>query len=191
MTDRPESTNPDDPQPALEQVHADARSGELALSALYEAHRGELFAFLLRMTRDREAAEDLLQDTFIRLVTEARAGRLPDLVRPWLFRVAANAAISRSRHGAVWNRLVPRLVDRREPAGPESEAIRVERDSELHRALAQLAPDGRAALLLAGQGFSGREIATSIGRSEAATRTLMCRARVQLRLLLDSGEGEA
>lgn len=191
MTDRPDFTNADDPRPALEQVHGDARSLELALTALYESHRGELFAFLVRMTHDREVAEDLLQETFIRLITEARAGRLPDLVRPWLYRVAANAAISRSRHGAVWNRLVPRLVDRREPIGPESEALRIERDSELHVALAHLAPDGRAALLLAGQGFSGREIAASIGRSEAATRTLICRARIQLRLILDTTEGQA
>jgi RNA polymerase sigma factor (sigma-70 family) len=191
VTDRPESTNPEDPQPALEQVHRAARTDELALTALYETHRVELFAFLLRMTRDRETAEDLLQETFIRLITEARAGRLPDLVRPWLYRVAANAAISRSRHGAVWNRLVPRLVDRREPAGPESEALRIERDSELHTALAQLAPDGRAALLLAAQGFSGQEIASSIGRTEAATRTLLCRARVQLRLVLEATEGPA
>ena len=88
------------------------------------------------MTRDREAAEDLLQETFIRLITETRAGRPPEQVRAWLYRVAANAAISRGRHGSVWNRLVPRLLDRREPASPESEALRVERDSELHTALA-------------------------------------------------------
>ena len=108
------------------------------------------------MTRDREAAEELLQDTFIRLIREGRAGRMPDDVRPWLYRVAANAAISRGRHGAVWGRLVPRLLDRREPARPETEVLRTERDVELHHALAGLTPDGRAALLLAAQGFDGQ-----------------------------------
>jgi RNA polymerase sigma-70 factor (ECF subfamily) len=190
VTDLPESTAPDDAQPALERLRGGAHPDELALTALYEAHRSELFAFLLRMTRDREEAEDLLQEAFIRLIREARAGRPPDAVRPWLYRVAANAAISRARHGAVWSRLLPRLVDRREPVQPESELLRAERETELHTALAELPPDGRAALLLAAQGFDGHEIAASIGRTDGATRTLLCRSRVQLRLVLEADKGQ-
>jgi RNA polymerase sigma-70 factor (ECF subfamily) len=143
------------------------------------------------MTHDRDAAEDILQEAFIKLITETRAGRPPEQMRAWLYRVAANGAISRGRRGSVWNRLVPRLLDRREPASPEGEALRIERDSELHSALAALPPDARAALLLAAQGFTGQEIAASIGRSEGATRTLLCRSRVQLRLVLEAKEGTA
>lgn len=189
MTDASETTATDEGQPDLEQLRLSRRVDDTALTALYEAHRGELFGFLVRMTRDREVAEELLQDAFIRLIREARAGRMPDQVRPWLYRVAANAAISRSRHGSVWTRLAPRLLDRREPDRPDSEFLRTERDIELHRALAGLAPDARAALLLAAQGFSGQEVAASIGRTEGATRTLMSRSRAQLRLILDAPEG--
>ena len=67
--------------------------------------------------------------------------------------------------------------------------MRTERDAELHHALAGLSPDARAALLLAAEGFAGQEIAASIGRTEAATRTLMCRSRAQLRLVLEAAEG--
>jgi RNA polymerase sigma-70 factor (ECF subfamily) len=155
---------------------------------LYEEHRSEVLGFLVRMTRDRETAEDVLQDAFIRLVTEARAGRMPDNVRGWLYRVASNAAISRSRRRLSFNRLLPRLLERGEPEPPEGGYLRSERDAELHTALASIEPDARAALLLAAQGFSGHEIAASIGRSEGATRTLMCRSRVQLRLLLEAAE---
>lgn len=42
-------------------------------------------------------------------------------------------------------------------------------------------PDARTGLILAAQGYSGREIAEVLGRSEAATRTLMCRARRDIR----------
>jgi hypothetical protein len=63
MTDLPEATSPDDPQPTIERLQSGVRSDELALSTVYQAHRAELFAFLVRMTRDRETAEDLLQDT--------------------------------------------------------------------------------------------------------------------------------
>jgi len=189
VTDTPESTAPDGAQPALERLHGGMRADEVALAALYEAHRAELFGFLIRMTHDREAAEELLQDAFIRLIREARAGRMPDDVRPWLYRVAANAAISRARHGSVWTRLVPRLLDRRQPASPEGEILRSERDAELHAALADIPADARAALLLAAQGFSGGEIAASLGRTEGATRTLMSRSRAQLRLVLEAAEG--
>jgi RNA polymerase sigma-70 factor (ECF subfamily) len=190
VNDPSESTIPDDGPPVLQRVGGRAGSDEVALTAIYEAHRAELLAFLVRMTGEREAAEDLLQETFIRLIREARAGHTPDKARPWLYRVAANAAISRHRRGAIWTRLLPRLVDRREPAAPESEALRFERESELHTALAKLPPDGRAALLLAAQGLDGHEIAASIGRTEGATRTLLCRSRVQLRLVLEAAEGQ-
>ena len=191
MTEKRESTAPNDATPAVERLRGGARSDEVALSAIYEAHRTELLGFLLRMTRDRAAAEDLLQETFVRLIREARAGRMPDEARAWLYRVAANAAISRSRHGAVWTRLVPRLVDRLEPALPDREFLRTERDAELHGALASLPVDARAALLLAAHGFTGHEIAASIGRTEGATRTLMTRSRAQLRLVLEAAEGQS
>lgn len=175
----------------LERLHRDTHAGGRALTTLYEAHRAELFGFLVRMTRDRAAAEDLLQDTFLQLVREANAGRMPDSVRPWLYRVAANEAINRSRRGAVLGRLLSLLPERRQPASPEDEMLRSERDAELHVALAELAPDARAALLLAAQGFDGREIAACIARTEGATRTLLSRSRVRLRLALETEEGQA
>lgn len=179
----------DEGPPALERPRRTARVEESELAAIYESRRGEVFAFLLRMTHDADEADDLVQETFIRLVREARAGRMPDDVRPWLYRVAANAAISRRRRFSTFTRLVPRLLDRSEPERPEGEVVRRERDGVLGDALARLQPDARAALLLAAQGFSGREIAASLGRSEGATRTLMCRARVELRGIFEAEEG--
>lgn len=142
MTDAPESRASDDARPALDRPRTYGRSDQAFLTATYDELRAELFAFLISMTCDREAAEDLLQDTFIRLIREARAGRMPDNVRPWLYRVAANAAISRGRRGARWHRLLPRLIDRREPVGPEAEALRAERGGDLDAALAELHHDG-------------------------------------------------
>jgi RNA polymerase sigma-70 factor (ECF subfamily) len=172
---------PDEGSPGLERPRPAARVDEAELAAIYEARRGEVFGFLLRMTHDIDEAEDLVQETFIRLVREARAGRMPDDVRPWLYKVAANAAISRRRRFSAFTRLVPRLLDRSEPERPEGEIVRHERDAEVQQALAVLAPDARAALLLAAQGFSGHEIARTLGKTEGATRKLMCRARVQVR----------
>jgi DNA-directed RNA polymerase specialized sigma24 family protein len=62
--------------------------------------------------------------------------------------------------------------------------LRRETNSALLAALATVPSDARAALLMAAQGFSGREIAEAIGRSEMATRTMMFRAREKLRVYL-------
>lgn len=152
------------------------------VAGAYAAFHAELAGFLRRETREAEVAEDLAQEAFLRLQRELLRGRVPDNPRAWLFRVAANLAISRGRRLAVARR---RLADTWPEAGwgesPESSAIRVERSAYLGGALADLAPEARLALTLAAQGFSGREIATVLGRSETATRTLLCRARLRVR----------
>lgn len=157
--------------------------------AAWEAHYGEIYAFLVRATRDMSEAEDLLQETFTRLARETRAGRTPAQVRPWLYRVASNLAVSRGRRTTTARRWVdaqnPREYESRVSELPEASALRHERTVLIERAMGQVSPDARVALLLASQGFRGEEIAATIGRSHNATRALLTRTRVQLRMLLE------
>ncbi len=159
----------------------------------YDAHHDELYAFLMDATRDPATAEDLLQESFCRLVREAQAGRMPDQPRPWLYRVAANLVVSRSRRVASARRWFERIgiPEHREAVdeSPEHRLLRHEAARDLDAVLATVGTDARAALLLAAEGFTGREIATAIGRSESATRTLMCRARVRVRHELGAAGG--
>jgi RNA polymerase sigma-70 factor (ECF subfamily) len=153
----------------------------------YEQLAAELFGFLVRTVRDPEAAADLLADLFTRLLLEERRGQWPDRPRGWLYRVATNLAMSRGRHLQVVARVDRALRGRyEEPRGssPEVELLRRERTTDLERALGQLPIDARTALLLAAQGFDGRAISLEIGRTEVATRALLCRSRVRLRTLL-------
>jgi DNA-directed RNA polymerase specialized sigma24 family protein len=73
-------------------------------------------------------------------------------------------------------------------APADVETLRRETNAALHAGLATVPADARAALLMAAQGFSGREIAEAIGRSEMATRTMMFRAREKLRVYLARDE---
>jgi DNA-directed RNA polymerase specialized sigma24 family protein len=75
--------------------------------------------------------------------------------------------------------------------GPEAELIERERRSDLDAVLGELGVDARTALVLAANGFNGLEIAEAIGRTGNATRTLMCRARLQLRERLGAPGGIA
>jgi RNA polymerase sigma-70 factor (ECF subfamily) len=160
--------------------------------AAWRTHERELFSYALRATKDREVAADLVQDCFLRLVSELRAGRRPAQIRPWLYRVLTNQVISRSRHRSVVDRWLRNLRPREESApSPEGAAIAGETRSALEQAIAHLAPDARVAVLLAARGFSGADIAIQLGRSELATRTLLCRARVQVRDLLEEAGDDA
>ena len=72
---------------------------------------------------------------------------------------------------------------------PEASLLAREGRGELVAALEDLGPDARTALLLSAEGFSGAEIAAAIGRTEAATRTLLCRTRLSVRHRLEGAEG--
>jgi RNA polymerase sigma-70 factor (ECF subfamily) len=161
------------------------------VEAAYDAHQRELFSYALRGTKDAETAADLVQETFVRLVAELRTGRQPAQVRPWLYRVLTNLMISRGRHVSVverWRRSL-RRSEETAPA-PERAAVADETRRSLERAVAQLAPDARVAVLLAARGFTGPEIAEQLGRSQAATRTLLCRARMQVRASLHAEDDD-
>jgi RNA polymerase sigma-70 factor (ECF subfamily) len=161
------------------------------VAATYDAHQRELFSFALRTSRDPEVAEDLVHESFLRLIVEVEAGREPTNVRAWLYRVIANLAVSRARRAAVAQKQLGELLDRRTEGGPEPQFLEQERRTDLDVVLAELGADARTALLMAANGFSGIEIAEAIGRSANATRSMMCRARLQLRERLSSMEGLA
>ena len=160
-------------------------ASQAAVLDAYDAHHGEIWAFVLDATRDGPVAEDLVQEVFLRLQRESRAGRMPEQVRPWLYRVAANLVVSRGRRLTTARRWFERFAAAEHRAAlaesPESRYLRHEAAKDLDQALASLGADARAALLLSAQGFTGREIAASIGRTEGATRTLLCRARTHMR----------
>lgn len=151
------------------------------VTAIYDGHQRELFTFALRACRDHQAAEDLVHEAFVRLVVEVEAGRTPRSIRAWMYRVVANLAVSRGRRVSVAQRQLGALSVGQTDAGPEPAYLEHERHADLDAILGELGPDARTALLMAANGFNGMEIAEAIGRSGNATRSLMCRARLQLR----------
>lgn len=170
-------------------VHATMHvDGYEVVASAFEAYHAELFNFLRRSTREERAAEDLLQETYLRLTREVDAGRTPEHIRAWLYRVATNLAVSRGRRRTTafaWMNQHGRQALFGHVESPESDVLAREGRSTLDAVLATLPADARTALLLSADGFSGEEIAAAIGRSHGATRTLLSRARVQVRLALE------
>jgi RNA polymerase sigma-70 factor, ECF subfamily len=171
----------DGPPTTPVQVVRVGSAGPDVLLEAYDAYQRDIHGFLCAATRDPDAAEDLTQETFIRLFKEIQGGRTPDNVRAWLYTVATNLVTSRGRRMAVAERFKAVLAIRGSAESPEHETVRAERQDIVQRALARLPRDDRTALLLSAHGFAGRDIAAVLGRSEGATRTLLTRARMRLR----------
>ena len=162
------------------------------VEAAFTAHAGQLKAFALAAVRDDDAADDLVQETFVRFVRHLRSASLPDNVPGWLHRVCANLIISRGRRLSVAGRKSSQLIDRSVAPSPEERVIRRDEGARLRDAIGQLPTDARVALLMAAAGYSMQDIGEAIGRSANATSTYVCRARIRLReLLSSSAEGES
>jgi RNA polymerase sigma-70 factor (ECF subfamily) len=177
---------------ALERPLATGTDRPLSASAAFGAYRAELIRHALHLTREPEEAAEIVQEAFLILIREERAGRGPSQVRAWLYRVVANLATSRARHRLVVARHAGAHPRREETDEPADASLARRDDAErLTRAMAGLSADARTALVLFAEGYSGREIAERIGRSDGATRTLLCRARSRVRARLGAPDPAA
>ena len=144
-------------------------------------HGAALERALTVFTRDPDEAADLLQEVTLRMLVEVRAGRVPDRPAAWAMTVGRNLAVSRARRRQTAERSIDRLAPPTAMPSPETTAIERERDVALAGALSGVSHADRQAVVLAANGYRGREIAERLGRTELATRALLCRARGRLR----------
>ena len=116
------------------------------LAELLDRHRERIWRLLLRLSRSPQEAEDLLQDTFVRVLGSHRsfAGRAKFLT--WLYSVALNVFRSGRRRRRRELRLGP--VTGPEPEGPEGEAERREAEGRVRQAVANLPENQRTAIIL-------------------------------------------
>jgi RNA polymerase sigma-70 factor (ECF subfamily) len=169
---------------------APARTQVAAIvEAAFDEHAGRLKAFALAAVRDADAADDLVQETFLRFVKHVREAGEPDNVGGWLHRVCANLVVSRGRRQTVAARKASMLVDTSVGISPEEHAVRTDESTRLRMALETMPADARVALLMAAAGYTAAEIGEAIGRSANATATYICRARIRLREILSGAGG--
>ena len=169
--------------------HVALQMDDGAFRGFYERTSRMLWVYLHRMTSDRSAADDLLQETYYRflragVVLETEAHR-----RHYLFRIATNLSRDRFRR----TQTQPATVEHDETTdtslpSTHAENARVGR-IDLNRAIAQLKPRDRAMLWLAyAQGASHKEIAEVVGVASGSVKPLLFRARKKLAGLLGRGQ---
>jgi RNA polymerase sigma-70 factor (ECF subfamily) len=167
-----------------------AQQGDLpAFEAIYRAYRCRIAAYLDRLVRDPDLAADLTQDVFVRAFRAIRETRPGLNLKPWLFNIATNAALSYHRHRRLIQWLPLDLVP--EPPTPVGLEQRVVDRDRLGIALAALPRDQVACFLLwAREGLSYEEIGKAVGVSPGAAKTRTYRARVALAGALRAQEEE-
>ena len=171
---------------------ARARSGdEAAFARLIERFAPALYRFVRRFTPDPASAEDLLQETFIR-AHRAIGGADPSRpFAPWLFRIAANLAITASRaarrrrrhetHCAAIGAVAARH------GGASAPAEEAEIKEVVRRAIDDLPPCYRAVVVLYYlEACALGGIAQALGIAEGTVKVRLHRARALLRARLDS-----
>ena len=159
-----------------------------AFQTLYDRHHRVVFNFLLHFLGDRSAAEDLLQETFLRVFAHREDYRPTAAVRTWLFTIARNLLIDRRRRMGA------------RPEYPDDEALQEVSDpspsplarlegraleERLHLAVTRLPPFQREVVLFSRfAGLSHEEIARVTQASPGAVRVALHRGLRRLRDLL-------
>jgi RNA polymerase sigma-70 factor, ECF subfamily len=184
---------------------ADAEAGfvmdEEAFRGFYDRNARGVWAYLSRVTGDRQLADDLLQEAFYRFLRAASAGpadqdRFDSEAhrRNSLYKIATNLATDARRRSftrpaaVVTGDDVERLSDARKMGGGDHGAD-VARRTDVDRAMAQLRPRDRAMLWMAyAEGASHDEIAGAIGVRPSSMKLLLFRARRRMAELLGGGK---
>lgn len=177
-------TRVQEPDPAV--VHAAARGDLAAFERLMRTYQPEVWRFLRHLVRDPALAEDLTQETFIRVYRRLGSFRHRAKFSTWLFQIARNAGIdalrSRNRGRALIEVLPP------PPAvGDSSGSV------ELNEAVGTLSVRLREAFTLVEVfGFTYGEAATTLGVPEGTVKSRVYHARRHLVEWLEASEaGEA
>ncbi len=166
---------------------AAGKSAQLAV--LYDRYQRRLFNFFLKMGHARAASEDLVQDSFLRMLRHSNSYRTDGAFLPWMFRIARNVAADAWNAGAM----LDALEEEQEvalPAAPEHEPGSVHDqqmlERRLQRALAQLTRENRELVLLSRvTELSSDELASLFGCSANAVKVRLHRSLLQLRTLFD------
>jgi len=159
----------------------DGRIHGARIELLYEEYQRSLLAYLTRLVSDREAAEDLCQETFIKALRGWSERDPSASVGAWLYRIATNTAYDYLRRRRRI-RFTPLVDIEPPPTGDHSMESRLDEGEPVQRALAQLPPMYRLPLVLHScEGRSTQEIADVLGVSNSAVKTRLFRARERFR----------
>ncbi len=170
-----------EPDPRV--IRAAAKGDNEAFSELVRLYQEPVWRFLTRYTGDQHLAEDLTQDTFLKLHRRLGTYRFRSKFSTWIFSIARNAAIDAHRSNVRRERL-PDVAPRPAPLGQPGLGV------ELDEALASLSPKLRESLLLVEVlGLRYREVAEVLELPIGTVKSRVFHARQEITDFLNAETG--
>lgn len=160
-----------------------------AFAALYRRHRDRVFCVVLGVVGDREAALDITQDVFVKLmgVLDRYDGR--SAFTTWLHRVSVNAAYDSLRKRAPLPSADPYAMSQASAAEPGAD---LDAAIDVHHALAGLAPEQRAVVVVVDMlGYGYEDAASVLGVPVGTVKSRLARGRIRLAAAISDGNNEA
>lgn len=162
------------------------------VDALFEQLHIPVFRYVMRKMRDSGRAEDITQETFLRLFRHLKDERSIENPKAWLFTVANNLAIDANRGDAhfqdldeaTWNKIED---SRRDAMDPEKLTLQQERLERLRSVVLSLTALQRECLHLRAEGLRYREIAELMGISISTVTDAVRRATLKLSREFETG----
>ncbi len=159
---------------------ADRAAEKIVFDEAFTLHHRTVFRTAQSVLRDEALAEDVTQEVFLRLYNNLDSITDQEMLRPWLIRVALNAARNTLRGNIRANtreEIYVKETDETTEFTAEKDFENRERIREVQRALQKIKEPLRSCLVLKQQGLSYREIAASLSLNEASIGTFVARAR--------------
>lgn len=161
---------------------------EAAFAALFEEYATPIYNYALRMVGDHDRAADIAQDTFIKAYRKLDQLTDDAAAKSWIYRIATNTAIDDMRRRRFTVPIGDEDGHHDRPdqrPGPEAQVIGGMVDERIQRALLRLRPNHRQCLILSDvEDMSAQQIGDVMSMSYGAVRTLLCRARAEMRSAL-------
>lgn len=183
-----------------QEVVTRARKGEeAAYRELVRRYERPVFSLIFRMVRNRELAEDLSQETFVKVLNALDSYRPEYKFSSWVFKIANNAAIDHLRRRELDTLSLEGSPHAETPEAVEATALQIgdrqespldavearELGGQIEQAIAQLRPEYRSCILLRHvEGRAYEEIAEILGLPLGTVKTYIHRARNELRQAL-------
>ena len=180
-------------------VLAARRGSDAAYRELVRRYERPVFSLIFRMVRDRELAEDLTQETFIKALNALASYRPEFKFSSWIFKIANNAAIDQLRRREIDTLSLDGSPTAETPDAVEATALQVGSKGEspldemeareigtaIEVAVGKLRPEYRACILLRHvEGLAYEEISEQLNLPLGTVKTYIHRARNELRLYL-------
>lgn len=167
---------------SMSETSSAAAKETIVFEEAFSLHHRTVFRAARSIVRDPGLAEDVTQEVFIRLYKHKNDLPDPEMLRPWLIRVALNLAKNTVRGNIRANTRDENYVKETVENvvfSVESEYEQKAELSEVNRALARVKEPHRSCLVLKQQGLSYREIAESLSLKETSIGTYVARARAE------------